>query len=299
MLMNHAQLRAFHAVALAGSFTAAAKRLRVSQPAVTMQVKALEDAYGVELFRRRGRTVERTELGSALLDLTTRLFGTEEEAQELLGAARALRKGRLRVGADAPYHVMALLAAFRERHPGIAISLAVGNASDVLRDLQGGRTEVAVLAEVPQGPHLHAVPCARYRVVAIVPRNHKWARRKRLALAELEGKPMVLREPESVTRRTFDAALRKAGVAPRVVMEIGSREGVREAVAAGLGIGIIASAELGEDARFVPLPIDDAALDNTEFAVCLAARRDLRMVRAFFALVPALDPGAPAQKEGG
>src|SRR5262245_48364244 len=112
--MNHAQLRAFHAVALTGSFTAAARRLRVSQPAVTMQVKALEDAYGVELFRRRGRTIERTELANELWDLTTRIFGTEEAAEELLGAARALRKGRLRIGADAPYHVMELLAAFRE-----------------------------------------------------------------------------------------------------------------------------------------------------------------------------------------
>jgi aminoethylphosphonate catabolism LysR family transcriptional regulator len=286
MLMNHAQLRAFHAVALTGSFTAAAKRLRVSQPAVTMQVRALEDAYGVELFQRRGRNIERTDLGSALVDLTTRMFGTEEEAAELLGAARALRKGRLRVGADAPYHVMALLAAFRGRHPGVTISLTVGNAGTVLRDLYDGRTEAAVLAEVAPDPRLHAVPYARYRVVAFVARKHPWARRKRLALAELNDQPMVLREPESVTRRTFERALANAGVMPRVVMEIGSREGVREAVAAGLGIGIIASAELGEDARFTALPIEDAALDNTEFAVCLAARRDLRMVRAFFDLVP-------------
>ena len=280
--MNQAQLRAFHAVALAGSFTAGAKRLHVSQPAVTMAVKALEETYGVELFRRRGRGVERTELGDELLDVTTRLFGNEEAAEELLGGARGLRKGRLRVGADAPYHVMALLAAFHDKHPGVAISLAVGNAGEVLRDLLDGKTEVAVSAEVPVDGRLHAVACARYRVVAFVGRGHRWARRKRLSLSDLDGQPMVLREPESVTRRTFDAAATKAGVRPRIVMEIGSREAVREAVAAGLGVGIIASAELGEDARFVALPIEDAALENTEFAVCLAARKELRMVRAFF-----------------
>ncbi len=280
--MNQAQLRAFHAVALAGSFTAAAKRIHVSQPAVTMAVKALEEAYGVELFRRRGRGVERTELGDELLDVTTRLFGMEEAAEELLGGARGLRSGRLRVGADAPYHVMALLAAFHDRHPGVGISLTVGNAEEVLRDLRDGRTEVAVSAEVPADARLHAVECARYEVVAFVRKEHPWGRRKRLSLAELQGQPMVLREPESVTRRTFDAALAKAGVKPRIVMEIGSREAVREAVAAGLGIGIIASAELGKDARFTALPIEDAAMDNKEYAVCLAARRELVMVRAFF-----------------
>lgn len=280
--MNQAQLRAFHAVALTGSFTAGAKRLHVSQPAVTMAVKALEETYGVELFRRRGRGVERTELGNELVNLTTRLFGTEEAAEELLGGARGLRTGRLRVGADAPYHVMALLAAFHDKHPGVAISLTVGNAHDVLRELLDGKTEVAVSAEVPADGRLHAVACARYRVVAFVGRGHRWARRKRLSLADLDGQPMVLREPESVTRRTFDAAAEKAGVTPRIVMEIGSREAVREAVAAGLGVGIIASAELGEDARFVALPIEGAALDNTEFAVCLKARKELRMVRAFF-----------------
>src|SRR5689334_4838090 len=120
--MNYAQLRAFHAVAVTGSFTSAARQLHVSQPAVTMQVKALEEAHGAELFRRRGRRVERTDLGDALLARTARLFGVEEEIEEMLGAAAGLGGGRLRVGADAPYHVMALLAAFRQRWPEVAIS---------------------------------------------------------------------------------------------------------------------------------------------------------------------------------
>jgi len=290
--MNASQLRAFHAVALAGTFIAAAKRLHVSQPAVTMQVKALEDAYGVELFRRGGRGVELTELGERLKDLTTQMFGTEEAAAELLGAARALRRGRLRVGADAPYHVMALLAAFHQKHPGVTISLTVGNGREVLKALLDSQTEVAVTAEVAPDPRLYAVPCARYRVVAFVGREHAWARRRRLSIADLDGQGMVLREPESITRRTFDRAAEKAGIAPRIVMEIGSREAVREAVAAGMGIGIIASAELGQDKRFVGLPIEDAELENTEYAICLSGRRELRMVRAFFDVLGAMPPVA-------
>ncbi|MFO0589189.1 MAG: LysR substrate-binding domain-containing protein [Polyangiaceae bacterium] len=283
--MNQAHLRAFHEVAKVGSFTAAARRLHVSQPAVTMAVKALEQTYGVELFLRRGRGVLRTELGDELYNVTTTLFGTEEAAEELLAGARGLRQGRLRVGADAPYHVMGVLAAFHERHPGVGISLSVGNAPEVVRGLFEGSTDVAVSAEVAADARLYTMPCARYGIVAIVGRSHPWARRRRIAIEELDGAKMVLREPESVTRRTLDAALVKVGVKPKIVMEIGSREAVREAVAAGLGVGVVASPELGEDARLRALEIDGATLLNTEYAVCLAARRDVRVVRAFFDVV--------------
>ena len=284
-LMNQAHLRAFHEVAKVGSFTAAARRLHVSQPAVTMAVKALEQAYNVELFFRRGRGVVRTELGDELYAVTTTLFGTEEAAEELLAGARGLRRGKLRVGADAPYHVMGVLAAFQEKHPGVGVSLSVGNAPEVVRGLFDGATDVAVSAEVAPDGRLYTVPCARYRIVAFVGRSHPWARRKKVSIQELHVVKMVLREPESVTRRTLDAALTTAGVKPRIVMEIGSREAVREAVAAGLGVGVVASPELGEDARLRAIEIDGAALVNTEYAVSLAARRDVRVVRAFFDVV--------------
>jgi aminoethylphosphonate catabolism LysR family transcriptional regulator len=290
-MMNHAQLRAFHA---------AAARLRVSQPAVTMQVKALEEAYGVELFRRRGRRVEQTELGQTLADLTRRLFGIEEEAEELLGAARKLRRGRLRVGADAPYHVIGLLAAFHERYPELKISLSVGNSAAVLRDMLDGRSDVAVLAEVDPDPRIHAVPCVRHRLIAFVARQSRWGRRKRIRLADLEGEPMILREVGSITRRTLEDALAAAGVKPRIVMEIESREAVREAVAAGLGVGVVSEAEFGRDARLSALVIDGAPLENTEYVVCLNERRKLRLVQAFFELAIArFGEGPAAGRPGG
>ena len=300
-MMNHAQLRAFHAVASTGSFTAAAARLHVSQPAVTMQVKALEEAFGVELFRRRGRRVERTELGQDLVDLTSRLFGLEEEAEELLGAARKLRHGRLRVGADAPYHVIGLLAAFHERYPELKISLGVGNSSAVLRDVLDGRKDVAVLAEVDPNPRIHAVPCVRHRLIAFVARKSRWGTRKRIRIEELEGEPMILREVGSITRRTLEAALEAAGVKPRIVMEIESREAVREAVAAGLGVGVVSEGEFGRDARLSALAIEGAPLENTEYVVCLSERRKLRLVQAFFELASVRfgDKLLPRPRSGG
>src|SRR4051812_46790265 len=124
--MNHAQLRAFHAVADAGGFTRAAAALHVSQPTLSAQVGALESAYGVRLLERRGRGATPTELGRALLDLTRRLFALEAEAEQLLAATRELRSGHLRVGADAPYHIIAALAEFGRRYPGVRLSLATG-----------------------------------------------------------------------------------------------------------------------------------------------------------------------------
>src|SRR5262245_37931763 len=133
--MNYTQLRAFHAVATAGSYTKAADALHVTQPTLPAQVKALEETYGVELFGRRGRGIAPTELARRLLDITRRYFNLEGEAEELLAATRGLTRGHLRVAADAPYHVMSMLAAFNRRYPTLTLSLAIGNSAELLGDL--------------------------------------------------------------------------------------------------------------------------------------------------------------------
>ena len=139
--MNHAQLRAFNAVANESSFTKAARALGVSQPAVTIQIKALEESYGTALLLRRGHKVSLTELGLSLLDITRRIFSLEQEAEELLTEARHLRAGHLKVGADGPYFVMELLAAFIARYPGVRVTVAMGNSETVVRDLLDYRTD--------------------------------------------------------------------------------------------------------------------------------------------------------------
>ena len=283
--MNHAQLRAFHAVATEGSFTRAARALRVSQPAVTIQVKALEEAYGISLLHRRGHQVSLTELGHGLLEITRRVFGLEQEADELLAAARELRSGHLKVGADGPYFVMELLAAFIGRYAGVRVTVTMGNSQAVLQDLLDYRTDVAVLAHFDDDRRFHAIPYSRQPIVVFVPREHQWAKRSSVRLAELDGAPMVLRETGSTTRRIFEDALAHAGVKPRVVMEIGSREALREAVAAGLGVGIVSRAELGRDDRLCALEVAGATLESWEYVVCLKERRTLRTVHAFLELV--------------
>lgn len=292
MTINPAQLRAFHAVATEGSFTGAARRLGVTQPTISSQVKALEDVYGVRLFERLGRGVTPTELGRALHDITRRLYTLEEEAREILDSAQALRTGHLKVGADGPHHIIPLLARFTNRYPWLNVSLDMGNASRVLRALRDSRIDVAVLAQLADDPRLHAIPLRTSDLVLFVPVDHAWARRATISLSAVADQRMILREAASATRQIFQQALDRAGVKPQSVMQIESREAVREAVAAGLGIGVVSRAELDPDARLHALRVDDASLEITEYVVCLQERRRLRVVRAFLEVVAeSLAPG--------
>ncbi|GEO81653.1 LysR substrate-binding domain-containing protein [Pararhodospirillum oryzae] len=281
MPINLAQLRAFHMVATQGSFTKAAKALNVTQPTVSGQVGALEEGAGVRLFERQGRGVRLTALGSQLLGVTTRLFALHDEAEELLSASMNLEAGRLAVGADSPFTVMPLLSRLSRRHPGVTFDLTLGNSAEVLRNLYDYRTDVGVLADIRVDPRLIAHPLLSPRVMAFVPRTHPWAREREVMLAAFQDQPMVWRTGGSVTRQVFERALAERAITPAVVMEINTREATREAVAAGFGIGVIAENEFGMDPRLVLLPINDADLRMTIYAVCLRERRRLRTVRAF------------------
>ncbi|MBM3599861.1 MAG: LysR family transcriptional regulator [Alphaproteobacteria bacterium] len=289
--MNFAQLRAFHAVARELSFTRAARVLNVSQPTLSAQVKALEDSYGIRVFDRRGRRIQVTELGDALLDVTHRLFALEEEADELLAGARALTRGHLKVGADGPQHVIPLLAAFRRRHPNLGVSLTMGNADKVLADLAEYRTDVAMVARVPDDPRLFVLPYSRAPLAVFVAVDHPWAKRSSVRLADLSGQPVVLREAGSLTRQMLEQALDRAGIEVNPVMEMDSREAVAEAVAAGLGIGVVSLGEFGGDTRVRAIPIEGNPVEMTEHIVCLDDRRRLQIVRAFLALARELKIG--------
>lgn len=283
--MNHAQIRAFHAVASEGSFTRAAEALHVTQPTLSGQVKALEERYGVKLFDRRGRRVFPTELGRSLLELTRRLFSLEAEAEQILGAAKGLKRGHLRLAADAPFHVIGALSAFAKRYPGIRLSLTIGNSEEILEALVEHRADVAVLANIPDDPRLHAVAFRRDRLIAFVEQSHPWVGRQSVTLDELAGRRLVLREIGSTTRRLFENAMATRGLGLGEVLEVNSREAVRETVAAGLGIGVVSESEFGSDRRLVPLRIDAEELAMTEYVACLSERRDLSLVRAFLEIL--------------
>lgn len=280
--MNHAQLRAFHAVAEAASFTKAAERLALTQPTLSGQVRALEEAYGVKLFERRGRGVELTETGRRLRELTRRLATDEAEIDALLTAAQGLKSGRLSVMADAPHLVLPVLGLFHRRHPGIRLAIGFGNSRAVSLALRDRRCDVAVLPDAAQEEGLHSLLLRQDRLVAMLPRNHAWSMRRSVSLQELAQETLLLREPGSATRARLDAALAESGVTPSQSLELGSREAVAEATAAGLGIGVVSESEFGHDRRLVKLSLRGAELSTTEYLVCLESKRDQAPVAAFF-----------------
>ncbi|GAA3517252.1 LysR substrate-binding domain-containing protein [Actinocatenispora rupis] len=286
--MNLTYLRAFHAVATEGSFVRAAASLHVSQPTLSEQVRALERAYGVLLFERAGRRVTRTELGTELLDVTRQLFGLADDADRILGSARELHAGRLRICADAPVHVMPLLAALRDRHPGVRVALTTGNSEQSLTALRERRVDVAITAsDGATAAGLHSAVLRRDPVVAYVSHRHPLADRTGVELAELARHQLIVREHGSTTRRVLEQGLAAVGRSladwPDLI-EVDSREAVHAAVAVGLGVGVVTERELPHDPRVGVLDLTDLDLTATERLVCRADGRRSRLVRAVFDL---------------
>src|ERR1051325_10623725 len=197
--MTPTQLRAFHLVAESGSFSAAARASGLSQPNLSSQVTALEQAYGVRLFDRRGRSVAPTETGRQLHGVTTRLFAVQDEARALLAGEQALTRGHLRIAADSAHHVVPIMAALRDRTEGLTFALAIATSAVVLDRLLNHAADVAVMAKSVSDPRLHALRLRTDRVVLFVPAGHPLARRGRANLEALDGQELVLRERGSIT----------------------------------------------------------------------------------------------------
>lgn len=274
------QLRSFHAVAVTGGITTAASLLHVSQPTVTIQLRQLESHYGVELVRRTPRGVRLSELGEALFTITKQLFALESEAVELLNSAGSTLRGELRVGGVAPYFVMRLLSAFSRAHPSVTMSLRLDNSATVIRKLVDQEIDVGIVGQTSLDTRLHALPYSKQDVVLFCRDDHPWAGREGVELGELEGEALVLRETGSTCRLTLEQALQEREIAPRVTLEV-CREGVREAVIAGFGLGITTDIEYVPDRRTRMLRILDADIFTEAFAVCLRDRRTVSVTRAF------------------
>lgn len=295
MSVSHAQLKAFHAVAVHGSFTRAAERLFLSQPAISDQVRKLEERFGVQLFHRNKRSVRLTDLGERLLSVTQRLFVVQAEAHELLQDSRALLTGSLVLAVDAPVHVLPQIARFCERYPGITVKIETGNTDESLARLFNYQADLALLGRDINDERLLSVPLRSDPMLAFVARTHPWAGRSSICLADLDDTPLVLREVGSVTRQTLEEEMSRAGLRIRAAIQVEGREAAREAVVVGIGVGVVSAAEFGSDSRVCALPITDCNRRLTETLVCLREQGSRRVVATFLDIVREdLMAGAPA-----
>lgn len=280
--MTLVQLRTFLAVARHNGFTAAARALRMSQTTVTSQIQALEEEHGVKLFERRGRSIELTHAGHELLPIARQMTSLEDDAAMLLKDSAGLRTGQIKIGAVSPFHVIRMIQRFNENHPFVGVSMALGNSETVLGDLIGYSCDVGVLARDTDDDRYHVRHYASYPVTAFVHRDHRLAALKSIDLAELAREKLLMREQGSTTRRALEDGFAAIGNAPRMAMEIGSREAIREAVICGLGIGTVSESEFVPDERLHLLPITGNPVMTHIYVCCLRERRRSRMIAAFF-----------------
>lgn len=279
--MRYTQLKAFDAVSREGSFSAAADRIGLTQPALTIQVRELEQTYSVKLFERYGRGVKLTETGHELFKQTQEMFEIENKARDYLESSLELKTGELRVSADGPHAVMSMIAQFRDQYPGIKLSITLGNAHTVWRDLIEQRADVIIAANPPQDARVRTWPMINRTLVLVVKNDHEWASRKEVAISEIIDQPVIVREPSSNTSNTLTRILKKAKVKIKPIMELGSREGVCEAVAEGLGIGFAFKHEIGRDDRIQALKLKDIDSETCDFVACFEAQKERRVIKAF------------------
>ena len=280
--MSTARYRAFIAVAQQGSLSAAARSLGVSQPTISSQIATLERQSQIELFHRQGYRMSLTGAGHKLLTLAQKLLSLESEAEFFLRDSGKLNQGELKIGAVGPFHVIEMVAAYRARHPGMQLSIRMGNSQQVLHDLEHYSTDVAVLAGLYERPELVMREYARHAIILFAHVEHPFARREQVDISELQGQPLLLRERGSTTRVALETALHAAGVKPQLNLEIGSREAIREAVARGLGVGAVSEAEFIPDARFKPVRIAGDPASTTTYLYCMKERSDSLLVRSFW-----------------
>jgi aminoethylphosphonate catabolism LysR family transcriptional regulator len=289
--MSPTQARTFHAVAIAGSFSGAAKALHVSQPTVTTQIKDLEKLYDVKLFLRHARGVTLTPTGLELLAIIRRIDAGQKEATEFLLATQGLRTGHLRIGAYGPHNVIKILAEFSRRYPGPEVSVRFANSTTLQNELLNYDLDVAVFTRLRSGRGFHTLPYRRHtHQVAIVAKNHPWNGRKSVRVHELREQIVIIREPGSEARRATEQAIKLAGASPKRVIQIGSREAVMAAVAEGIGISTIFDEGLIPEQAVTKLPILDANIVADVDVVCLEERKNSRIVAAFFEIAKELRP---------
>lgn len=240
--LNLHQLWVFRTVARHLSFSRAAVELALSQPAVSMHVKQMEDHLGLDLFEKVGRRVFLTDAGRHLHEYSDRIFALIDETIQCMEDLKGVSRGSLRVAADTTagvYVVPNYLGAFRRAYPGVNIALEVTNRANLTRRLLLNDVDLAVMGQVPPEEDLTAEPFLANELVVISSTAHPLASRRRIPVEDLAQEVFLVREVGSGTRATAERFLADNGVPLRIGMELGSNSAIKQAVANDLGIAVI------------------------------------------------------------
>ncbi len=288
--MDLRHLHTLRTVVDKGSFSQAAEELEVSQPAVSFQIRALEERLGHRLLDRSGRRVTVTEAGEVVYRYAKRMIGLEAELEREMGEIGTRIAGPLVLGSSTgPGELLLprLLGAFHEANPDVRVSLVVSDTQSVCERVLDDELELGVVGAARPQRGLVFEPFVRDELVAIVPPGHALAARPSVTLEELVAEPMLLQQEGSGVRSVVEAAMREEGLRDRdlhVAMELGLQQSVKAAVLDGFGITVISSLAVEREVAegsLVALRLEGRGLERHFFAVRHAGRTPKRVTSAF------------------
>lgn len=241
------QLQIFTVAAKQLSFARAAEQLYLTNAAISLQIKQLEEVAGIDLFDRIGKRVFLTEAGEVMLDHARQILQALKEADESLLALKGLKGGRISVAvtSTAEYFAPGLLAAFRKAQPDVEIRLVIDNRETVSRLLAQNEVDVAIMGRPPADLDAEATAFAPHPLAMIAAAGHPMAARGSIEVEDLMSETLIVREPGSGTRSAMEGFFADHGLQPRIGMEMGSNEAIKQAVVAELGIAFISLHTLG------------------------------------------------------
>jgi DNA-binding transcriptional LysR family regulator len=246
--MENFRLKVFRSVCEHLSFRRAGEELHLSQPAVTQQIKTLEEELGVRLLDRTGGRVVLTPAGRLLKQRAGEMAALVARTQEELASLNGEHSGLLRAGVStsiAQYVLPRMLGAFQQAHPRVKLQIRSGNTEEVVEWLIEGRIEIGLIEGPALRKDVRVEPFMEDELILLFPANHPWRKRSELTVDDLKGAPFLLRERGSGSRRVLEAALEKAGLKVKdleIVMELDSSEAIISSVESGLGIGFVTRA---------------------------------------------------------
>jgi len=253
--LDNFRLVVFRKVADQLSFRKAAEELYLTQPAVSLQIKALEEDLGVQLFDRTGTHIKLTAAGRVLLGYAEQVSSLLLQAEHDIAALSGDHAGHLALGASttiAQYVLPRLLGEFRREYPRVQSTLISGNTEQIVEAVEKQKIELGFIEGPARSRGVKTEPFLKDELVLIVSTAHEWAERASISCNEISAAPLLMRERGSGTRRVVEMALERQGVrrsSLHIMMELDSTEAIKSAVEAGLGIGFISRWAIAKDLR--------------------------------------------------
>lgn len=253
--MADRRLQVFHTVARQLSFTKAAETLHMTQPAVTFQVRQLEEYFNTRLFDRTHNRISLTDAGQRVYEYADRIFSLYAEMENAVRDLTGEVSGVLMLGASttiAEYMLPALLGDFKSKYPEVSIRLQVANTDGIVSMVENNTIDLGVVEAPVSNKNLVVETCRMDQMVLAVPPSHELAAKKSISIIELLNHPYICREEGSGTREVMLEAMNIAGADPAsldIVMELGSPEAVKGAVEAGMGVSILSRATIEKELK--------------------------------------------------